>query len=113
MAHYAFLDTNNRVTEVIVGVQETELIDGKTPEEFYSTFRNQTCVRTSYNDNIRKQYAGVGYTYDADLDVLSPTTVSFVDFDENHDWQPPTPMPVEEGKEYAWFEPNQVWIELV
>jgi hypothetical protein len=52
MAHYAFLDTNNRVTEVIVGVQETELIDGKTPEEFYSTFRNQTCVRTSYNGNI-------------------------------------------------------------
>jgi hypothetical protein len=47
MAHYAFLDTNNRVTEVIVGVHETELIDGKTPEEFYSTFRNQTCVRTS------------------------------------------------------------------
>jgi hypothetical protein len=54
MAHYAFLDTNNRVTEVIVGVHETELIEGKTPEEFYSTFRNQTCVRTSYN-NIRKQ----------------------------------------------------------
>jgi hypothetical protein len=70
MAHYAFLDTNNRVTEVIVGVQETELIDGKTPEEFYSTFRNQTCVRTSYNGNIRKQYAGVGYTYDALNDVF-------------------------------------------
>jgi hypothetical protein len=71
MAHYAFLDTNNRVTEVIVGVQETELIDGKTPEEFYSTFRNQTCVRTSYNGNIRKQYAGIGYTYDdADLDIF-------------------------------------------
>jgi hypothetical protein len=92
MAHYAFLDTNNRVTEVIVGVQETELIDGKTPEEFYSTFRNQTCVRTSYNGNIRKQYAGIGYTYDAVNDVfIRTTTIPIMDtLDDNFDWQPPT-----------------------
>lgn len=114
MAHYAFLDTNNRVTEVIVGVQETELIEGKTPEEFYSTFRNQTCVRTSYNGNIRKQYAGIGYTYDAVNDVfICPQPYGSWTLDENHDWQPPTPMPVVEGKRYAWFEPNRVWIELV
>ena len=64
MAHYAFLDENNIVTEVIVGKDETELIDGLTPEEWYGNYRNQTCVRTSYNGRIRFNYAGIGYTYD-------------------------------------------------
>jgi len=64
MAHYAFLDDNNIVTEVIVGKDETELIDGLTPEEWYGNFRGQKCVRTSYNGNIRYNYAGIGYTYD-------------------------------------------------
>jgi hypothetical protein len=64
MAHYAFLDESNIVTEVIVGIDETELIDGLTPENWYSLFRDQTCVRTSYNGKIRYNYAGVGYTYD-------------------------------------------------
>ena len=64
MAHYAFLDKSNIVTEVIVGKDETELIDGLTPEEWYGNYRNQTCVRTSYNANIRYNYAGIGYTYD-------------------------------------------------
>jgi hypothetical protein len=64
MAHYAFLNESNIVTEVIVGIDETELIDGLTPENWYSLFRDQTCVRTSYNGKIRYNYAGVGYTYD-------------------------------------------------
>ena len=64
MAHYAFLDDNNIVTEVIVGKDETELIDGLTPEEWYGNYRGQTCVRTSYNGNIRYNYAGIGFTYD-------------------------------------------------
>jgi hypothetical protein len=64
MAHYAFLDENNIVTEVINGKDETELIDDLTPEEWYSNFRGQTCVRTSYNNNIRFNFAGIGYTYD-------------------------------------------------
>ena len=64
MAHYAFLDENNIVTEVITGKDETELIDGLTPEEWYGNYRGQTCVRTSYNGNIRYNYAGIGYTYD-------------------------------------------------
>jgi hypothetical protein len=64
MAHYAFLDDSNIVTEVIVGINETELIEGKTPEDWYGEFRGQTCVRTSYNGRIRFNYAGVGYTYD-------------------------------------------------
>lgn len=65
MAHYAFLDDSNIVTEVIVGIDETELIEGKTPEDWYGEFRGQTCVRTSYNGRIRFNYAGVGYTYDS------------------------------------------------
>ncbi len=64
MAHYAFLDDNNIVTEVIVGKDETELLDGLTPEEWYGNFRGQKCVRTSYNGNIRYNYAGIGYSYD-------------------------------------------------
>jgi hypothetical protein len=64
MAHYAFLDDSKIVTEVIVGIDETELIEGKTPEDWYGEFRGQACVRTSYNGNIRYNYAGIGYTYD-------------------------------------------------
>jgi hypothetical protein len=64
MAHYAFLDDNSIVTEVIVGIDETELIEGKSPEDWYGEFRGQKCVRTSYNGNIRYNYAGIGYSYD-------------------------------------------------
>jgi len=64
MAHYAFLDENNIVTEVIVGKDETELIDGLTPEEWYGNYRGQACIRTSYNNKIRYNYAGIGYIYD-------------------------------------------------
>jgi hypothetical protein len=64
MAHYAFLDENNIVTEVIPGIDETETIEGLDPETWYGNFRNQVCKRTSYNGNIRKNYAGIGMRYD-------------------------------------------------
>ena len=64
MAHYAFLDDTNIVTEVIVGIDETELIEGLDPETWYSNFRGQVCKRTSYNGKIRYNYASVGDTYD-------------------------------------------------
>jgi hypothetical protein len=70
MAHYAFLDDNNVVTEVITGIDETELIEGLDPETWYGNFRGQTCVRTSYNNNIRGTYAGIGYTYNKSLDIF-------------------------------------------
>ena len=70
MAHYAFLDERNIVTEVITGIDETELIEGLDPETWYGNFRGQVCKRTSYNNNIRFNYAGVGYTYDADRDAF-------------------------------------------
>jgi hypothetical protein len=64
MAHYAFLDDNNIVTEVIVGKDENELIEGLSPEEWYGNYRGQVCVRTSYNGTIRYNFAGIGMTYD-------------------------------------------------
>ena len=69
MAHYAFLD-DNIVTEVIVGIDETELIDGLDPETWYGNFRGQACKRTSFNNNIRKNYAGIGYSYDPVKDAF-------------------------------------------
>jgi hypothetical protein len=72
MAHYAFLDNENIVTEVIVGIDETELIEGLDTETWYGNFRNQKCKRTSYNATIRFNYAGVGYIYDETLDAFYP-----------------------------------------
>ena len=86
MAHYAFLDENNVVTEVIVGIDETELIEGLDTETWYGNFRGQTCKRTSYNNNIRKQYAGIGYTYDAVNDVfIAPQPYLSWSLDDNFD----------------------------
>ena len=125
MAHYAFIDSNNRVVKVIVGVDETvtQLDNGvevggssEAWEQFYQSLEwnlGLTCKRTSYNNNIRKQYAGIGYTYDADADVfITPQPFPSWTLDTNYDWQPPTPKPTD-GKPYAWFEENQQWIELV
>jgi hypothetical protein len=68
MAHYAFLNENNIVTEVIAGIDETELIEGIDPETWYGNFRGEICKRTSYNGNIRGKYAGIGDLYDQELD---------------------------------------------
>jgi hypothetical protein len=88
MAHYAFLDENNIVTEVIVGIDETELIEGKDPETWYGEFRGQRCVRTSYNANIRKRYAGIGMEYREDIDafILSRCHEEAVLNEETADW---------------------------
>ena len=87
MAHYAFLDKNNIVTEVIVGIDETETIEGLTPEEWYGSYRGQVCKRTSYNaasNGFRKNYAGIGYSYDANRDAfIAPEPEGNIGFDEN------------------------------
>ena len=72
MAHYAFLNKENIVTEIITGIDETELIEGLDTETWYGNFRGQVCKRTSYNGNYRKNYAGFGYTYDEALDAFIP-----------------------------------------
>jgi hypothetical protein len=84
MAHYAFLDENNIVTEVITGVDETELIEGLDTETWYGNYRNQVCKRTSYNANIRYNYAGIGYSYDEVRDVfIAPEPEGNIGFDED------------------------------
>jgi hypothetical protein len=109
MAHYAFLDENNIVTEVIPGIDETELIEGLDPETWYGNFRGQTCKRTSYNNNIRKQYAGIGYKYDSVNDVfIVPQPYPSWTLDENFDWQAPTPYPTGDGI-YTWNESTLSW----
>jgi hypothetical protein len=115
MAHYAFLNENNIVTEVIVGIDETELIEGVSPEEWYGQFRGQRCVRTSYNGNIRKNFAGIGYTYDKDWDAFrapQPFPSWKLDY-ETFQWKPPVPMPEPvEGYEWRWGEVNKEWIKV-
>ena len=79
MAHYTFLDENNIVTEVITGIDETELIEGLSTEEWYGNFRGQRCVRTSYNNNIRGVYAGIGFTYDETNDVFVAPPMEYIE----------------------------------
>jgi hypothetical protein len=83
MAHYAFLNKENIVTEVIVGIDETELIEGLDTETWYGNFRGQVCKRTSYHGNIRKNYAGIGFTYDETRDAfIAPEPDNAIGFDE-------------------------------
>ena len=112
MAHYAFLDANNVVTKVITGIDETELIEGLDTETWYGNFCGQVCKRTSYHGNIRKQYAGICYTYNADADVfVAPQVFASWTLDSNYDWQPPTPHP-NDGKQYEWSEEDLVWVAV-
>lgn len=116
MAHYAFLDDSNTVTEVIVGKDETELIDGLTPEEWYGNFRGQKCVRTSYNaatNGFRKNYAGIEYIYNSKKDAFIPPKPldSWILDEETCQWKAPTPMP-NDGKFYKWDEATLSWIEI-
>ena len=110
MAHYAFI-TDGIVTEVITGIDETELIEGLDPETWYGNFRNQTCKRTSYNSKIRGTYAGIGHSYNEEEDIFIapqpyPSWIRSGSF-----WQAPEPMP-EDGNFYRWDEESLSWIEI-
>ena len=111
MAHYAFLDSNNIVTEVITGIDETKLIEGLDTETWYGNFRGQTCKRTSYNSKIRGTYAGIGYSYNSEEDIFVtpqpyPSWIRSGSF-----WNAPTPMP-EDDKVYTWDEETLSWEEV-
>ena len=111
MAHYAFLDENNIVTEVIVGRNETEVVDGISDwETYYGNRRGQVCKRTSFNGNIRKQFAGVGFSFNETADVfIAPKPFESWSLDANYDWQAPIAYPAD-GKDYLWDEANQSWV---
>ena len=123
MAHYAFLDSNNIVTEVIVGKDEGE--DGIDWEVWYGDFRGQVCKRTSYNTvgNVhnnggtpyRGNYAGIGYTYRADIDAfVPPQPFPSWTLDADANWQPPVAMPTDGTMEkpYVWDEATTSWKTL-
>jgi hypothetical protein len=127
MAHYAFLDSNNIVTEVIVGKDEGE--DGVDWEAHYGAFRGQQCKRTSYNTYggvhsnggtpFRKNYANIGYSYNQIRDAFIPPK-PFASWTLNEDtclWDPPTAMPEDAGtgeppKVYAWDEITTSWVDI-
>jgi hypothetical protein len=114
MAHYAFLDENNIVIEVIVGIDETELIEGKDPETWYSEFRGQTCKRTSFSGSYRKNYAGIGFTYLEHIDAfVSPKPfVSWILNEETAKWEAPIPYPTD-GIIYEWNEETLDWEAVI
>ena len=109
MAHYAFLDENNIVTEVIVGRNEWEIVNGISDwEVHYGDIRGQRCVRTSYNNNIRGVYAGIGFSYNEDENIFV-TPQPFPSWTRNGStWEPPTPMPTEDGI-WIWVEDDLNW----
>jgi hypothetical protein len=121
MAHYAFLDENNIVTEVIVGKNEGE--DGIDWEEQYGAFRGQICKRTSFNTlggihmaggtPFRKNYAGIGYSYNSQRDAfIAPKPFASWLLDENTClWNAPEPYP-NDGKRHLWDEATTAWIEI-
>ena len=113
MAHYAFLDENNIVTEVITGIDETELIEGLDTETWYGNFRGQTCKRTSYNNNYRKNYAGVVHYFDEDRNAfIAPKPFdSWILDEETCRWKAPVAHPAD-GLMYAWDEVDQNWVEV-
>jgi hypothetical protein len=122
MAHYAFIDQNNIVTEIIVGKNEGE--EGINWEQHYGNFRGQTCKRTSYNTKggvhllgetpFRKNYAGIGYSYDETRDAFIPPKPfnSWILNENTCLWDSPVAMPIEELEEneyYSWNESIINW----
>jgi len=119
MAHFAQLDDNNIVTQVIVVANDELLLDGVESEVkgilfCKSLFGGDTkWKQTSYNGNFRKNYAGIGYTYDAQRDAFIPPK-PYASWNLNQTtclWEPPTPMP-QDGKQYRWDEPTTSWQEV-
>ena len=119
MAHFAKLDENNVVTEVIVvGNKDTSDVNGVEKEYIGAAFCERlfggTWKQTSYNANFRKNYAGVGFTYNASIDAFVPPKPfdSWVLNNTTANWEAPVAMPVEEGKRFAWNEETGAWVEV-
>jgi len=107
MAHYAFI-TDGIVTEVIAGIDESELIEGLDTETWYANYRGQLCKRTSYNNKIRGTYAGIGFSYDETEDIFITPQPYPSWTREGSFWNPPVAYP-NDGKMYGWNEANQSW----
>jgi hypothetical protein len=118
MAHFAEIGLNNTVLRVIV-VHNNELLDENGWEseargaEFCRNLFGGTWLQTSYNGNIRKNYAGIGFTYDAQRDAfIAPKPYpSWVLVEDTCQWTAPVAMPTD-GKMYSWDEPTTSWVEM-
>lgn len=117
MAHFAELDVNNTVLRVIV-VNNNELLDNGVESEakgiaFCQSLFGGNWLQTSYNGNKRKNYAGVGFAYDAVRDAfIPPKPYSSWTLDENTcQWKAPVPYPTD-GKQYVWDEEAQTWKQV-
>jgi hypothetical protein len=118
MAHFAQLNENNVVLQVIV-IHNNELLDNGVESEAkgivfcQSLFPGTTWLQTSYNGNIRKNYAGIGFTYDSQRDAFIPPKPypSWVLDEATCRWDAPVPYPTN-GKRYVWDEASQSWIEV-
>jgi hypothetical protein len=105
MSHFAKIDKDNIVTEVMVAEQDF-INSGAVGDSFL-------WVQTSYNNNFRKQFAGIGYTYDKINDVfITPKPYASWTLDVSFDWQPPTAKP-DDGKGYNWNEDTLAWDEIL
>ena len=120
MAHFAQLNENNVVTQVIVVANEELLLDGVENETKGIVFcksllgEDTRWVQTSYNASFRKNYAGIGMSYDPVADhFFAPQPYPSWTLDANAQWQAPTAMPDEEGKLFTWNEETLSWDELV
>lgn len=118
MAHFAELDENNVVLRVIVvGNKDTADANGVEKEHIGAAFCERlfggTWKQTSYNGNMRKNYAGIGYTYNPSIDAfVSPKPyASWVLNNDTAQWEAPVPMPTD-GKRYVWNEQTQLWDEV-
>ena len=113
MAHYAYLNTNSIVVMVTVGKDETELINGLDTETYYAQGTPYTVKRTSYNNNIRKNYAGIGYTYDTVRNAfIAPKPYpSWVLDEATCRWTAPVAMP-SAGGPWAWDEDTESWVAV-
>ena len=118
MAHFAQLDSNNVVTQVIVvGNKDTADANGVEKEHIGAAFCERlfggNWKQTSYNGSVRKNYAGVGFTYNAGLDAFVPPKpyASWVLNNDTAQWNAPTPMPTDD-KKYSWDEATTSWVEM-
>jgi hypothetical protein len=108
MSHWAEIDENNVVVRVVVGDNNDPV--GDEGYQWLIDNLGGTWIKTSYNNRIRKQYAGIGFTYDLVADVfIAPQPYPSWSIDDNFDWQAPTPKP--EGF-YFWDETNLEWVEI-
>ena len=119
MAHFAEIDQFGKVKRVIVvSNADTSDASGVEKEHIGAAFCERlfggTWKQTSYNASFRKNYAGVGYAFDADIDAFVPPKPyqSWTLNTETAQWQAPTPMPTD-GKRYSWNEATTAWVEIV